>query len=315
LKILFAGTPEFAALHLKCLIDSEHEVVAVVTQPDKPGKRGKKPIHSAVKTMALEENLTVIQPDKLTVEDIGHFDAEAMVVVAYGQILRLPVLELLPHGCINVHGSMLPRWRGAAPIQRAVLSGDTESGICIIQMDQGLDTGPILASESCAISIDDTSATLATKLAQLSTKLLPEVLSRVATGQSTACPQSEEGVCYAHKIDKSEAEINWSLDSREILRKILGFNPDPIAFTWIKDLRVKIWQATSNNESLDLNPGEIASISKQGILVACGSGSINITRIQIPLGKGSILSAADIMNARKEMFSPGTQLGIHKVAG
>ena len=164
MKLLFAGTPEFAAQHLKCLIESEHQVVGVITQPDKPGKRGKKPIPSAVKVLALEEGLTVIQPNKLTVSDISHYDAQAMVVVAYGQILRPPVLETLPFGCINVHGSMLPRWRGAAPIQRAILTGDTQSGVCIIQMNKGLDTGPILASESCEISKEDTSATLALKL-------------------------------------------------------------------------------------------------------------------------------------------------------
>ncbi|MBF20356.1 MAG: methionyl-tRNA formyltransferase [Marinovum sp.] len=314
MKLLFAGTPEFAALHLKCLIDSEHQVVGVITQPDKPGKRGKKPIPSAVKVLALQEGLTVIQPNKLTVDDISQYDAQAMVVVAYGQILRPPVLETLPFGCINVHGSMLPRWRGAAPIQRAILTGDTQSGVCIIQMNKGLDTGPILASKSCEISKADTSATLALKLARLSTVILPQVLSKVATGKIEPCHQSETGICYANKIDKSEAEIDWSLDSDEILRNILGFNPDPIAFSWLKDLRVKIWEATCDDKPLEFKPGSIVSLTKQGLVVACGTGSITITRLQLPLGKGSILDAADLLNARKEMFSPGTMLGAVKVA-
>jgi len=250
----------------------------------------------------------------LTVDDISHYDAQAMVVVAYGQILRPPVLETLPFGCINVHGSMLPRWRGAAPIQRAILTGDTQSGVCIIQMNKGLDTGPILASKSCEISKADTSATLALKLARLSTVILPQVLSKVATGKIEPCHQSETGICYANKIDKSEAEIDWSLDSDEILRNILGFNPDPIAFSWLKDLRVKIWEATCDDKPLEFKPGSIVSLTKQGLVVACGTGSITITRLQLPLGKGSILDAADLLNARKEMFSPGTMLGAVKVA-
>ncbi len=314
MKILFAGTPEFAAIHLKCLVDSEHQVVGVITQPDKPGKRGKKPIPSAVKILALKEGLDVVQPNKLTVDDISQFDAQAMVVVAYGQILRPPVLEMLPFGCINVHGSMLPRWRGAAPIQRAILSGDTESGVCIIQMDKGLDTGAVLASETCKISKRDTSATLAKKLTQISTPLLPEVLSKIAIGAVEARQQSDIGICYAHKIDKSEAEIDWSLDSKDVLRKVLGFNPDPIAFTWLKDVRLKIYEATCDDEPLKLRPGTIVSLTKQGLVVACGKGSITISRLQLPLGKGSILGAADLINARKEMFSPGTMLGTVKTA-
>lgn len=313
MRILFAGTPEFAAWQLQNLIKTDHEVVGVITQPDKPGKRGKKPIPSAVKTLAMRENLVVIQPERLTVEDIEHFKADAMIVVAYGQILRPPVLKLLPFGCINVHGSILPRWRGAAPIQRAVLAGDKESGVCIIQMDKGLDTGPVLASKTCQISASDTSGTLAIKLAELSNELLPKVLNQLTSGLSIESPQQEEGVCYAHKIDKSEAEIDWSLTSKSVQRHILGFNPDPIAYTYINDLRFKIWEASANDELQDLAPGQVISISKHGIVIACGSGSINVTQLQLPLGKGKVLNASDVFNARKDMFSPGVQLGSIKV--
>ena len=309
MNIVFAGTPVFAAQHLKCLIDSEHSIVGVITQPDKPGKRGKKTIPSAVKKLALQEQLPVIQPHKLTVDDLDQFEADVMVVVAYGQILRGPVLELLRFGCINVHGSMLPRWRGAAPIQRAVLSGDSESGVCVIQMDKGLDTGAILASKTCKVSAVDTSATLAAKLASLSTELLPKVLSQIEMGQLQAIPQKEEGVLYAHKIDKSEAEIDWSRPSIDIMRKILGFNPDPIAFTWINEFRMKIWAATNDEKPHHYTPGEIISISKQGMGIACGVGCLNITQLQLPLGKGSVLNMSDVLNARKDMFSPGVILG------
>jgi len=304
LKLLFAGTPEFAALHLKCLIDSEHQVVGVITQPDKPGKRGKKPIPSAVKVLALQEGLTVIQPNKLTVDDISHYDAQAMVVVAYGQILRPPVLETLPFGCINVHGSMLPRWRGAAPIQRAILTGDTQSGVCIIQMNKGLDTGPILASKSCEISKADTSATLALKLARLSTVILPQVLSKVATGKIEPCHQSETGICYANKIDKSEAEIDWSLDSDEILRNILGFNPDPIAFSWLKDLRVKIWEATCDDKPLEFKPGSIVSLTKQGLVVACGQVASQLPDFNYPSVKGVFWMPPTFLTQEKRCFLP-----------
>jgi methionyl-tRNA formyltransferase len=315
LKILFAGTPEFAAQQLQNLINTEHEIVGVITQPDKPGKRGKKPVASAVKDLALLEGLDVIQPDRLTVGDIEHFKADVMIVVAYGQILRQPVLSLLPFGCINVHGSMLPRWRGAAPIQRAVLAGDQESGVCIIQMDKGLDTGPVLASKICTISASDTSGALSLKLSELSNELLPRVLSQLITGQSTAKPQPEEGVCYANKIDKSEAEIDWSLTSEIVHRRILGFNPEPIAYTYIDDLRIKIWEASFNNDLHDLEPGQIISLSKYGIVIACGSGSINVTQLQIPLGKGKVLNASDVFNARKDLFSPGVVLGSIRVNG
>jgi len=305
LNILFAGTPEFAEWHLKSLIDSDHTISGVITQPDKPGKRGKKAIPSAVKKLAEQHSLPIIQPEKLTVEDISHCNADIMIVVAYGQILRPPVLSLPPRGCINVHGSMLPRWRGAAPIQRAIIAGDQETGVCIIQMEKGLDTGPILASESCAISDGDTSGALAQKLAAISTRLLQNVLEEISTGQCLAMPQSEIGVCYAHKIEKSEAQINWSLSSETVLRSILGFNPDPVAFSYIGDLRIKVWAATLSDEPHKLQPGQIISVSKHGVQVACGSGSINITQLQVPLGKGTILSAPDIFNARREMFAPG----------
>lgn len=314
LKLLFAGTPAFAAKHLEVLLTSEHQVVGVITQPDKPGKRGKHPVACAVKRLADQHNLPVLQPTRLRLRDLAHLDADLMVVVAYGQILKPDVLAYPRFGCINVHASLLPRWRGAAPIQRAILAGDTESGVCIIQMDEGLDTGDVLVRAKTDIVPNETSQSLADKLTTLGPEALLKAIAQIASHIARPEPQPA-GATYAHKIDKQEARIDWSSTASDIERQVRGFNPEPIAFTELQDLRVKIWAAECDNANTTLSQitaksalsGEILAVSKRGVLVACGTGELWLTAVQLPLGKGSILTGADIMNARKALFAVGAK--------
>jgi methionyl-tRNA formyltransferase len=311
-KIIFAGTPEFAAAHLRALIASEHNVVGVVTQPDKPGKRGKQPVPSAVKQVALAHHLPILQPARLRLLDLQQITTDVIVVVAYGQILRPDVLAYPRLGCINVHGSVLPQWRGAAPVQRAILAGDKTSGVCIMEMDEGLDTGAVLQCIQTPIVPRETSASLFEKLSQLGQKALLDVLSDIAAGQAHATSQVGPP-SYARKLEKHEAQIEWSLSAQEIDRHIRGFNPDPVAFTHLQDLRLKVWSAAPEDPAVQVSryssePGEILAIEKRGVLVACGTGNLWLESIQIPLGKGSILSAADILNSRKALFTTGTIL-------
>jgi methionyl-tRNA formyltransferase len=312
MNILFAGTPEFAAAHLQALMTSEHTVVGVITQPDKPGKRGKQPVASAVKQLALRHHLPILQPARLRLPDLQQCAADVMVVVAYGQILKSDVLAYPRLGCINVHGSVLPQWRGAAPVQRAILAGDKTSGVCIMEMDVGLDTGAVLQCVQIPIAPRETSASLSEKLSHVGQKALLDVLSELAVGQALATAQVGEP-SYARKLEKHEARIEWSLPALEIDRKIRGFNPDPVAFTHLQDLRLKVWSAIPADPAVDKNipsnqPGEILAVEKHGVLVACGMGSLWLQSIQVPLGKGSILSAADILNSRKDLFAEGTIL-------
>lgn len=312
MNLLFAGTPAFAADHLKALINSEHTVVAVISQPDKPGKRGKKPVACAVKQLAEQHQLPVLQPSRLRRTDIEHLHVDLMIVVAYGQILKPEVLDYPRFGCINVHGSLLPRWRGAAPIQRAVLAGDAESGVCIIQMDAGLDTGAVLVSASTPLSPMETSASLTSKLSNLGQQSLLTAISQIAQGNAQPQPQAD-GATYAHKIDKLEARIDWSLPAAVIDRMVRGFNPDPVAYTELNGLRLKVWAAAPEatvqaSAAGKHRPGEVLALAKRGVLVACGTGELWLTAIQLPLGKGSILDGADILNARKDLFAPGTIL-------
>lgn len=320
MKVLFAGTPAFAASHLSGLLKLGVDIVGVITQPDKPGKRGKKPISSEVKNLALQHGLTLIQPEKLRVSDIETFDADVLIVVAYGQILRQAVLDYPHHGCINVHGSLLPRWRGAAPIQRAILEGDTETGICIIQMDKGLDTGDILARRRQTLDPNTKTCDLIETMPKLGIEALIEVLDQIKNKTLLPKAQSNDGVCYAHKIEKSEANCRWELSNTQVHRMIRAFNPDPICYTYLKDLRVKIYDATIDFDSTtcvkadskaadNRAAGEILDVSKKGVIVACGEGSILLKRLQLPLGKGSILNGSDILNARSDLIFTGAMFG------
>ena len=305
MKILFAGTPQFAVDHLSALANSPHEVVAVITQPDKPGKRGKKPVPSPVKQYALHQELDVLQPDRLKATDISALAFDLLVVVAYGQILRNDVLDMPTNGCINVHASLLPRWRGAAPIQRSILAGDTETGICIMQMDAGLDTGDLLLCEKVSISSGDTSATLGQRLAEAGSIALLKVIDQIDQGAAVPIPQEDSGVTYAKKIKKDEGKIDWCSSSVEIARQINAFNPDPVAFTHLDTMRVRIWEASSLPGKPSKQPGEILLLSRRGIEVACGNGILLISAIQLPLGKGAMLSGADLLNARRDLVAAG----------
>lgn len=310
LRIIFAGTPDFAAKHLAALIDSEHEILAVYTKEDTPSGRGKKLTPSAVKVLALEHNLAVIQPKSLkpveAQQQLAQFNADLMVVVAYGLILPLSILETPRLGCINVHGSLLPRWRGAAPIQRSIWAGDQQSGVTIMQMDQGLDTGPMLYKAALEIASDETSATLYQRLADLGPQALTKAIDLLARGELKAQVQDDTNANYAAKLSKEEARINWQDDATKIERSIRAFNPWPISTFELDDMVIKVWQAQLSDIESTQVPGTIIKADKNGIVVATGQGSLVLQQLQFP-GKKA-LSAADILNSRKALFSPGNTL-------
>lgn len=308
MKLLFAGTPAFAAGYLETLIASDHELVGVVTQPDRPGKRGKKLIPSPVKQLALEAELPVLQPEKLTLEDLQAYQADLMIVVAYGQILRQPVLDFPRLGCINVHASLLPRWRGAAPVQRAILAGDQETGVTLMQMDAGLDTGDMLDTAIVTIEDTDTSDGLFIKLGNIGKPLLLGLLARLEAGQISPRVQDDSLTTYASKLGKTEAQIQWHLGAEVIDRQIRAFQPDPVAYCFLDDKRVKIHRGTPLADASHAKPGEILAVEKRGIVVACNNSTFLIERIQIPVGKGAILSGADVLNGWSELIHPGVLL-------
>ncbi|MGL5031255.1 MAG: methionyl-tRNA formyltransferase [Aeromonas sp.] len=310
LKIIFAGTPDFAARHLAALLSGDHEVVAVYTQPDKPAGRGQKLTASPVKELALAHNLPVYQPASLRKEDVqaelAALGADLMVVVAYGLILPKVVLDTPRLGCINVHGSLLPRWRGAAPIQRAIWAGDTHTGVTIMQMDVGLDTGAMIRKVTCPIEADETSARLYDKLAELAPPALVETINAMATGNTTAEVQDEALANYAEKLSKEEARIDWSMDAAAIERSIRAFNPWPISWFDIAGQTIKVWQAKVLESRHDQPAGTLLNADKQGIDIATGQGVLRLLTLQPP-GKKA-MSVADLLNSRRDWFEPGTQL-------
>ena len=285
LSIVFAGTPEFAVPALEALLDSEHRIVAVYTQPDRPAGRGQKLAISPVKRCALEHGLHIEQPPKLRgAEEIARlaaFRPDVMVVVAYGLILPQAVLDIPRFGCINIHASLLPRWRGAAPIQRAIEAGDTETGVTIMRMDAGLDTGPVLLERRVPIEPTDTSASLHDRLSRLGADALIEALSGIADGTLTAKPQPSEGVTYAAKVTKEEARIDWRQPAIAIERRVRAFNPWPIAETTLQGQQLRIWEAVARPQSSDASPGQVISVDDQGIHVATGVGTLVLTRVQL----------------------------------
>ena len=312
LRVLFAGTPEFAAKHLAPLCDSGHEVLAVYTQPDRPAGRGKKLTASPVKQLAEARAIPVLQPPSLrdpsAQETLAAFAADLLIVVAYGLILPQAVLDAPRFGCINVHASLLPRWRGAAPIQRAIEAGDTETGITIMQMDAGLDTGAMLATARCPIDEHTTAASLHDALADIGPPLLLDVLDDLPGYQQQARAQDDANATYADKILKSEAEIDWSLDATALARRIAAFNPFPICYTELGGERVKIWEGRAQSLPGTLEaPGTILQADSRGLLVACGSGALAITRLQLPGGRA--MPTADLLNARATQFSVGGRFG------
>ncbi|KLV38788.1 methionyl-tRNA formyltransferase [Aeromonas caviae] len=310
LKLIFAGTPDFAARHLAALLSSGHEVVAVYTQPDKPAGRGQKLTASPVKELALAHDLPVYQPASLRNEaaqaELAALGADLMVVVAYGLILPKAVLDTPRLGCINVHGSLLPRWRGAAPIQRSIWAGDAETGVTIMQMDVGLDTGAMIRKVTCPIASDETSASLYDKLAGLGPQALVDTLDAMAAGDTAAEPQDDALANYAEKLSKEEARIDWSMDAVAIERCIRAFNPWPISWFEVAGQTVKVWQAEVLPKAHGQAAGTLLKADKQGIEVATGQGVLRLLTLQPP-GKKA-MSVSDLLNSRRDWFEPGTQL-------
>jgi len=288
LKIIFAGTPHFAAAALEALLAQQFAVVAVLTQPDRPAGRGMQLAPSPVKQLALAHGLPVLQPASLKSVEVQHalagFAADVMVVAAYGLILPAAVLELPRLGCLNIHASLLPRWRGAAPIQRAILAGDKETGISIMQMDAGLDTGDMLLKKTCPITAHDTAQTLHDKLASLGALSIVEALHLLEQNRLERVPQDNAQATYAAKLSKAEAQIDWTGDASQIARAVRAYNPFPVATATFNATPIKIWQA-SIRDAPGGYPGTILSVEKNGIIVACGQGALCLEVLQRPNAK------------------------------
>jgi methionyl-tRNA formyltransferase len=287
LKVSFAGTPEFAVPTLQALADSRHQLVGVLTQPDRPAGRGRELKSSPVKELTLKLGLPLSQPPSLKTEAdraaLAAWNPDVLVVVAYGLILPVTALTLPRLGCLNVHASLLPRWRGAAPIQRAVLAGDARTGVTIMQMDAGLDTGPVLAERSVELTGEESSQSLFDQLARLGAGALAETLDALEAGTVTAVEQSSSGVTYAAKIDKKEAQVDWQRSAVEIGRQIRAFNPWPIAQTVWDGQQLRLWEAQPrSDEDPAAAPGQVLGLIGQHLLVRCGQGSLAIARLQLP---------------------------------
>jgi methionyl-tRNA formyltransferase len=305
LRLAFAGTPEFAVAALDALHGSPHRLIAVFTQPDRPAGRGRALQESAVKRRARELGLPVHQPASFRSADaqalLGSLELDACVVVAYGLILPAEALAAPRLGCFNIHASLLPRWRGAAPIQRALLAGDAVTGVCIMRMETGLDTGPVLARESIAIGHADTAQTLHDRLAALGARLIVRSMDALAGGEARETPQSGSAT-YAAKIDKAEARIAWSDDAEAISRRVRAFNPWPVAETRVSGVQLRIWEAETADTAVDAPPGTVLRAAEDGIDVACGRGVLRITRLQLagrrPLSAGEFSRAQPLSGAR-----------------
>jgi methionyl-tRNA formyltransferase len=299
MNIIFAGTPAFSVPALQVLLDSRHRVVAVYTQPDRPAGRGRRTLESPVKQLAMQYQVPVCQPPSLQTAAaqaaLAAQHPDLMVVVAYGLILPPAVLAVPGLGCVNVHASLLPRWRGAAPIQRAILAGDTETGVCLMQMEAGLDTGPVLACKSCAIEADDTGSRLHDKLAQQGAQLLAVNLDALQRGELEPRPQDDARASYAGKLEKSEARIDWSRAAADLARMVRAFNSWPVAETRYDGRQLRIWEAIPLPGGPAAPPGSVLSATRDGIDVACGEGRLRILRLQLPGARA--VPAADFINA------------------
>ncbi len=303
MRIVFAGTPEFAVPSLRAAA-SRGEVVAVYTQPDRPAGRGRQLAFSPVKQEAMERGIEVFQPASLRTEgaqeQLRALAPDLLVVVAYGLILPRAVLEIPRFGCWNVHASLLPRWRGAAPIQRAIEAGDAETGVCLMWMAEGLDTGPVLLSQSTPIGPEETAGELHDRLAELGAQVLSDGLGLLRAGiRPRPQPQPEEGVTYAHKLDKAEARQDWSQHAAQLARRVRAFHPWPVAEAELAGERIRIHAATALEAAHDAAPGTVLAAGRDGIDVACGEGVLRLLRVQRPGGKA--ISAADYLNARRDL--------------
>ena len=283
MRVIFAGTPEFAAKALVAVADSHHTVQAVLTQPDRPAGRGMKLLPSAVKKFALSRGFPVLQPatlkDDSVQQTLREFDADVLVVAAYGLLLPQAVLDIPRFGAINIHASLLPRWRGAAPIQRAILAGDRETGICIMRMDAGLDTGPLLKAERLAIADTDTAGSLLDRLSSMGARMIVAALDATELVGQNSIPQSSNGVTYAKKLEKAEAQISWEKSSDEIWRQIRAFDPAPGASTTFRGESLKLFRA-ERVPGAGGTSGAVIAADSDGIVIACGAGSVRISELQ-----------------------------------
>lgn len=304
-KIIFAGTPDFAASHLQALIDSGLDVVAVYTQPDRPAGRGRKLQASPVKQIALENEIPVFQPlslrDEAAQAELAALNADLMIVVAYGLILPQVVLDTPKLGCVNVHASILPRWRGAAPIHRALLAGDKETGVTLMQMEAGLDTGPMLAKVFTPIDKSESSGELHDRLAVLGSIMLVEQLPRLLAGELKPEVQDDALANYANKLEKVEGEIDWNQSAEEIARQVRGLSPWPVAYTSLNEKNVRIWKAEAQADAGQA--GVLIKADKQGVLIGCGEGALMIKTIQMPGGRAT--EAAALLNSNNHPFVEG----------
>ena len=306
-RVVFAGTPDFAAESLKALIASRHHVVAVYTQPDRPAGRGQQIIESAVKKLALEHQIPIEQPLNFKADDelkrLHNYQADLMIVAAYGIILPLSVLQTPKIACLNIHASLLPRWRGAAPIQRAILEGDNKTGITIMLMAEGLDTGDMLLSREIDIKEDDTGSSLHDRLSLLGQSAILECLDNLGVLLKQSCPQDETLANYAKKLSKSEASINWSQKAETINNTIRAFNSWPVSHSVLNNKNIRIWESSFNNCKHSFQAGEICSHDNKLIGVACTDGIVFLKKIQMP-GKKA-LASHEILNSKQDFFAIG----------
>lgn len=307
LRIIFAGTPDFAATHLAALLESDHEIVAVLSQPDRPAGRGKKLKLSPVKQLAAAHEVPVLQPLTLksqeTQQQLRELDADIMVVVAYGLILPQTVLDIPRFGCLNVHASLLPRWRGAAPIQRAVQAGDEVSGVTIMQMEAGLDTGPMLNVKQIPLLPDETGGSLHDRLAEIGPEALLFTLDNIDASLAAAQPQDHHKANYAHKIGKEECAIEWQDNAGAIARRIRAFNPTPNCFSFLGSERVKFWMAHTRKDSSDAPPGTVIEANKHNLVIQCGEGQLVVTEAQFSGSRP--MNIAALLNGKATQLTPG----------
>lgn len=310
MRLVFAGTPDFAATALRALLGTHHTIVGVYSQPDRPAGRGRKLQPSPVKQVALDNGVPVFQPESLKTpeaqEELANLRPDVMIVAAYGLILPQAVLEIPTHGCLNIHASLLPRWRGAAPIQRAIAAGDNETGITIMQMDKGLDTGAMLLKSQTNIDASDTGGSLHDRLSDMGGNAIVETLNLLGKGELRGEVQNDKHACYAHKLSKEEGRIDWSQDAPTIERLIRAFNPWPGTYTDLEQQRLRIQEASVKDEHSRKPAGTVMQREREGIDIACGTGTLRVTRLQLPGSRAQ--SVNDLINGGKRLLLPGQEL-------